>query len=119
MTVKEYLSKRNRSEQVTFIQAFARAYESTSLYHAEYYCTPLRQVEEWLCDTNGRVLNSIVLNDRQKPITWLSGADWGVQVDKGWIKCLLIISPEDLARLYPNEEQRNHMEKFIEEKMSK
>ena len=64
-----------------------------------------------------KLLNGIILNDKQMPIDWLSGAPWGIRVVKGYLKCLLIISQEDFELLYPDKDQRKSMEKFIEERL--
>lgn len=118
MTVREYFKRiSSKYRDVTFIKARARKDANTPYYHQEYQITPLRMVDEWKHSI--RILDSIVLNDRQNTITWLSGVDWNVQINEGSAKCLLIIHPEDFELLYPSKEQRNAMEKYIEEKLFK
>lgn len=116
MKVREYLEKLNGHDQVTFIKARARKDAHTPFYHAEYQTTPINMASDWLNPNNDRLLNSVVLNDRQHPIDWLSGANWGNAFKGGWLKCLLIISKDDFELLIP-ESQRESMEKHIESKM--
>ena len=117
MTVETYLKKIDPRYEVTFIKARARADAHSPFYHAEYQTTPLYYVNEWLGFNNERILKSVVLNDKQMPIDWLSGACWGNMVKIGRAKCLLIVSEEDFKLLYKSEEQRVGMEKFIEERL--
>lgn len=117
MKVKEYFKKMRPSDDVTFIKARAREDAHTPFYHAEYQTTPIRRVAEWEQGNNGKLLDSIILNDNQMPIDWLSGAMWGRQVKFGRLKCLLVISEEDFELLYRSKEQRDSMERFIEEKI--
>ena len=112
MRVREFLE--NVTGEVTFIKARARKDARTPFYHAEYQTTPIRRVQEW----EGNILDYIILNDAQPPIDWLSGSPWQNQFKRGDLTSLLVISPEDLALLYPNEEQRAHMVEFIDEKIA-
>ena len=114
MTVRQYLEKLNEGLMVTFIKARARKDAHTPFYHPEYQTTPIFMAREWLDGNNARFLDSTVLNDKQMPIDWLCGAQWGAHVRKGTIKCLLIISEDDFALLY-NEAQRGSMVQFIDE----
>ena len=113
MLVREFL--KNITGEVTFIKARARKDAHTPFYHDEYQTTPIRRVEEW----DGKILDYIILNDAQTPIDWLSGAPWKVAFDRGDLTSLLVIDPEDLALLYPGKEQRDHMIKYIDEKITK
>lgn len=110
MRVKEYLSKIPNNTSVTFIKARARKDASTPYYHAEYQTTPIYKAEEWK-DSN--LSNYIILNDAQPPIDWLSGSRWNFDFGKGYLRCFLIISPEDMNILYKGE-QGERMEKYIE-----
>lgn len=112
MKVKDYLKRISWDDDVTFINARAREDAHTPYYHPEYQTTPIRPAREWY--SNDKLMNSIVLNDRQMPIDWLSGAQWGNLVRRGDLKCLLIISQEDFALLYQGEEQRRSMEQYID-----
>ena len=89
---------------------------NTPYFHPEYQTTPIRHVDEWQANKN--ILDSIVLNDRQMPIDWLSGAMWGNAVKSGALKCLLIISKDDFETLY-SKEQCVSMERFIEKQLQK
>lgn len=103
--------------EVTFLKARAREDAHSPFYHPEYQTTPLRCNWEWL-QGSSPVLDSIILNDNQPSISWLSGADWNVDIKIGRAKCLLVISEDDMEKLTPNKEQREHMEKYIEGKLS-
>lgn len=112
MTVKEYLSRLTKDIYVTFIKARARKDASTPFYHAEYQETPFSYASDWLKTSD--IGTYIILNDKQMPITWLSGANWEVQIKKGYAKCLLVISPKDFEMLYPDKEERNTMMHHID-----
>ena len=114
MKVREYLKKLQKYSQVTFIKAKSVKDEATRFYHCEYRTTPLACVYEW---ENATVNDFIILNDKQPSITWLSGADWNIDISQGHARCLLVISPEDFELRYPNKEQRESMEKYIEGKL--
>lgn len=109
MRVEKYFEGLKKYDTVTFIKARARKDANTPFYHAEYQTTPLNTVNCWMKDKS--ILDYIILNDRQTPIEWLSGASWAHE------RCLLIISAEDFALLYPSEEQRKSIETFIEKKI--
>ena len=114
MNVREYMGRCGKYDRFTFIKARARKDAHTPFYHPEYQVTPIWEAVEWLKPCNTGILDSIVLNDKQPSITWLSGVDWNIQIKGGLLYCLLIISPEDFELLYPNKGQRESMEKFIE-----
>jgi hypothetical protein len=117
MRVKEYFEQMNPYDDATFIKARARKDANTPFFHPEYQTTPICPVIDW--QSNEKILNSIVLNDKQMPIDWLSGALWGNAVKSGHLKCLLIISENDFEMLYKNKDQRDSMEHFIEEQLHK
>lgn len=112
MLVREFL--KGIKGDVTFIKARARKDAHTPFYHAEYQTTPIRRVKEW----DGKIMDYIILNDAQTPIDWLSGAPWKNAFDRGCLTSLLVISPEDLELLYSDKKQRDHMIKFIDEKIA-
>ncbi len=112
MLVREFL--KDVMTNVTFIKARARKDAHTPFYHAEYQTTPMRYPYEWM-DTP--LADYIILNDAQPPIDWLSGAPWQNCFNRGCLESLLIISPEDFELLYPSAEQRDHMVKFINQKI--
>ena len=116
MKVKDYLSRLNATQGVTFIKARARKDAATPYYHAEYQTTPARCVWEWKEGNAEKLMESVILNDRQMPIDWLSGATWEMSIKNGWLKCLLVIHPEDLYLLY-SKEQAAEIEKYIEGKL--
>lgn len=109
MKVKDYFKRLGECDSVTFIKARARKDAHTPYYHAEYQTTPTRTVEEW--SDSSLLMDYIVLNHEQPPIEWLSGTS------VKWWKCILIISEEDLATLYPNEHQRQSMISYIDSKI--
>lgn len=117
MKVKDYFKRMQGQDDVTFIKARARKNAHSPGYHAEYQTTPICTARELTGKSNEPLLNSIVLNDKQMPIDWLSGVSWGMRVAKGYLKCLLVISQKDFELLYPSADQREHMETFIESKL--
>ena len=114
MKVLEYVKKTNVSE-FTFIKARARKDANTPFYHAEYQTTPMYQRYEII---NTKFLSDyIILNDHQEAIEWLSGVGWNYRIRKGWARCLLVISPEDLKTLTPDKEQRTGLVEYIDRKL--
>lgn len=115
MTVQEYLKLKDMPEHkdLTFIKARARKDAVTPFYHAEYQTTPIRTVLEW---KNSKVMDYIVLNDKQPTIDWLSGCPWNIQIKNGNLLCFLVVSKEDLCILY-GEVQATSLEGFIDEKL--
>ena len=117
MRVRKYLETLKPLQEVTFIKARARKDAHTPYYHAEYQETPIYMAKDWLKNTSTKLLDNIILNDRQAPIQWACGADWTTAATNGQLKCLLVISEDDFATLYPDKKQRNGMEAFIESRM--
>lgn len=122
MKVRAYLDKIHLFDEgsisdVTFLKARARKDARTPFYHAEYQTTPI--FHKWELKENMPILDYMVLNHKQAPIDWLSGAPWNNLVKRGSLICLLVISPEDFALLYPSAEQRESMEKFIDKQIEK
>lgn len=117
MIVRDYLKRLPENMSATFLKARARKDANTPFYHAEYQTTPLLAVWEWL-EGHSSVLDAVVLNDKQESITWLSGADWNPDIRAGRSICLVVISREDMETLYPNKEQREGTEAYIENKLS-
>ena len=110
MLVKEYLNTLNANQDVTFIKAVAQKDENSPFYSEVYHTTPIRQAHEW---QNSSVSDFYILNHKQCPIDWLSGATWKNQFEKGHLKSLLIISKEDIEKLY-SPKQAAETIKFIE-----
>lgn len=117
MKVREYLGKLPESRHVTFIKARARKDAHTPYYHPEYQTTPLLSARGWLANSNEKLMDSIVLNDKQMPIDWLCGATWSGNVKNGLLKCILVVSQEDFELLYKSKEQRDSMEAYIEKQL--
>lgn len=117
MRLKEYLSKIKPYDDVTIIKARAREDARTPFYHAEYQTTPIYTASDWLKNTNENLLNGVILNDKQPPIDWITGSQWGQTVKAGRLKCLLVASQEDFALLVRSKEQRDSMEKYIDERI--
>lgn len=116
MKVREYLELAQVSKftSVTFIKARARKDAHTPGYHSEYQTTPIYTVEQW---ADSRLMDYIVLNDKQAPIEWLSGGrGWTNWFNGGHLLSLLVISEEDLKLLYPGE-QGDSLEKYIEKEL--
>lgn len=117
MRVREYLEK-VESTQFTFIKVRARKDANTPYYHQEYQTTPIFSRWEWELE-NSNLLDCIIVNHKQCPIDWLCGASWRNQFKKGWLESLLIISDDDFKLLYPSEEQRASMVKYIDNEINK
>ena len=113
MTVREYLKDCNKHADVTFIKARARQDAHTPWYHAEYQTTPIRTLAEW---KKSNLMDYYILNDKQCPIDWLSGARWKVAFDNGRLISLLVISKEDLEMLY-SKEQASRIIEYIDKKI--
>lgn len=115
MKVEEYIDMMDDSvTHLTFIKARARKDAHTPFYHPEYQTTPLFMTSE--VAEKDILFGYIVLNDRMQSITWLSGADWNPWIRKGFTRCLLVISPEDMNLLY-SESQSKGMIEFIDKKL--
>lgn len=115
MKVKEYLQKFDKDQHVTFIKARARKDANTPYYHAEYQTTPAYTISDW---KESNIMDYYILNDKQSPIDWLSGAPMSNLVKRGDLLSLLVITKEDLELLYsPN--QAEDMIKFIDTKLQK
>lgn len=116
MTVKEYFNRYLKdNNSVTFIVAKAKKDDATPFYHPVYSTTPILCVWEWM-ETD--IVDYIVLNNNQAPIDWLSGAMWIHQFNCGHLTSMLIISKEELHKLY-SKEQADSMEKYIENEIVK
>ena len=115
MKVKEYFQLANTPtyKSVTFIKARARKDANTPFYHAEYQTTPIYNLSEL---NDSKLMDYIVLNDKQNPIDWLSGAIWNNQFKRGNLVSMLVISEEDLKTLY-SENQAQSMERYIDGKL--
>jgi hypothetical protein len=113
MTVREYLKAFSESTSVTFIKARARKDANTPFYHAEYQTTPIRPIWEW---EKSAIMDYYILNNKQCPIDWLSGAPWKIAFDKGNLLSLLVISKEDIETLY-SPKQAQEMIAYIEKKI--
>ena len=114
MTVKEYFKDCNKYVYVTFIKARARKNEHSQGYHAEYQTTHIETLEYW---EKSNLMDYYILNDKQSPIDWLSGAPWKISFDNGSLISLLVINKEDLETLY-SKEQSASIIKYIDKKIN-
>ena len=115
MKVKEYLEQYPAATQVTFIKAMSKKDANTPFYHSEYQTTPIHSIWEW---DGSDIMDYLILNNKQHPIEWLSGTGWGNWFNKGHLISLLVISQEDLDKLY-NKEQGQSLIKSIDEQITK
>lgn len=97
MLVREYLQKLDGFQNVTFIKAIAQKEDGSSFYDEVYQTTPIRQAYEW---QSSPIMEYYILNHKQAPIEWLSGASWKKQVDNGGLISMLVISKKDIELLY-------------------
>ena len=117
MIVREYLSRFSENTSVTFVKARARKDAHSPHHHAEYQTTPIFRISE-LNNSNAEILSYFILNDRQQPIDWLSGARWTPMFENGQLLSLLVISEKDLETLYCHS-QAQSLIKFIDEEIRK
>ena len=118
MKVKEYLelAQVGKYKSVTFIKARARKDANAPGYHAEYQTTPIWTVKQW---SDSRIMDYIVLNDKQPPIEWLSGGKgWTNWFNGGHLLSLLVISEDDLKLLYSGN-QADSLEEYIGNELKK
>ena len=115
MKVREYLelAQVGKFKSLTFIKARTRKDAHTPGYHSEYQTTPIYTVEQW---SDSKLMDYIVLNDKQPPIVWLSGRGWDNWFNGGHLLSLLVISEDDLKQLYPGG-QADSLEKYIEKEL--
>lgn len=112
MKFKDYAQRYlHKYDDVTFIVAKAVKDEHTPFYHSEYVTTPICLAYEWVDDTKFAEMN--ILNDNQCPIDWLSGASWRNSFKSGRLKSLLVISDEDIKKMY-SEKQAQSIIDFCE-----
>ena len=115
MRVKEYLSQFDVYTKVTLIVAKAVKDEHTPGYHPEYRTTPINMICEW---RPSDLMDYHILNTKQCPIDWMSGAPWANDFKAGRLLSLLIISDEDMKTLY-SEQQANELIEYIGNKIKK
>lgn len=115
MKVKEYLQNKKPSDQVTFVVVKAEKDEHSPFYHNAYTTTPIMYVQDVV---NSKINDYIILNDKQNPIDWLSGAKWNNWFKADHLMCMLVISQEEFYKMY-SKEQADGMELFIEKEIRK
>lgn len=116
MKVGEYLERYNEYMDVTFIKVVARKDDNTPFYHEEYKTTPIRTIREWKHNTE--LMDSFILNDKQCPIDWLSGALWSNHFYKGRLLSLLVVDKKNIEMLF-SPEQAARTIKFIDQFLTK
>lgn len=97
MLVREYLQNLDSFQNVTFIKTIAHKEEGARSYDEVYQTTPIRQAYEW---QSSPIMDYYILNHKQCPINWLSGASWAKQFENGHLVSMLVISKEDIELLY-------------------
>lgn len=118
MKLSQYL-KLIKHTQFSVICAIAVKDEHSPFYHSQYKTWPLQTTDEYLRHVDEMDSNEtlIVLNPHQAPIEWSSGACWTGWFNHGRIEGILVIKEEDFKLLCPSEEQRQDMERYIDEKI--
>lgn len=116
MLVKEYLERagltKHSNEKLTFVIGKAAKWENAPGYYMEYRSTPIRCVWEWL-EGNGSSLDYIMIDEAQPPVGDRVWVNWYM---KGHLKCFLIISKEELYKIY-SQEQAESMIRFWEKEI--
>ena len=118
MLVRDYLELKGYKGNITFIKARARKDAHTPYYHYEYQTTPIINVDE-LYDRDSKLLDYIVLNDKQSPIDWLTNTGWTNWYNRGQLKSMLVVTKEDLQLVYRNPQQLESMIKRIDNELTK
>jgi hypothetical protein len=122
MTVKEYLEligkRPNSCDSLTFV--IAKAVEDGSGSYTFWYReTPIRCIYEWLAE-GSKTKDYYVLNENHPPIDW--GSNWLTRYNRGDLKCMLVVSKEDWALRYSEEQCKQELEwidKGIRERVAK
>ena len=115
MTVKEYLNKLGIDTESSCINlAFVTLvrFDDGQNYSR---ITFMRTIWEWFED-NSTILDSYVLNTKQPVVSWLSGADWNPSILNNRNMCLLVVSKEQLLKMY-SEKQAMETLKYIDHKI--
>lgn len=116
MKVREYLELigegKNSVTSYTFLIAQAEKRGGFG-YDFNYRETPIRCVYEWLAE-DSRVKDYYVLSENQPPID--CGSGWLTRYNRGDLKCMVIVSPEDWALRY-SEEQGKQQLGWIDERI--
>lgn len=119
MLVRDYLKNFDQYKQVTFIKARARKDAHTPGYHPEYQTTPIRTIQEY---RDSKVMDCYLLNTKQCPIDWMSGAPWANDFNAGRLISLLVISDEDIKLLYSEKQAMDtiaYIDTKIQEELKK
>lgn len=119
MKVRDYLNKLSGNPDVTFIITRAVKDDNTPFFHAEYRETPIWKAKDWLECINENLLDAIILNDNHPAFHWLCGVDWNIHIKGGSLKCMLIIYPEDMDKLFPGKAQQASMIRYIDTKLDR
>ena len=114
MTLREFLEAQKETSDYTFTIAKTYNDEHTPFNHYEYYQTPIRANWEWL-QGSWVDKNYIVLNPNSCPID-ITG-DWQRRFNKGWLKCAVVVTLEDMKKRYPNDEQFNELVEWYDKQI--
>ena len=112
MKVKEYLRalgiKDCSSINLTFLVCEVK--RDRAITEQLYRSTPIHSVWEW--KEHNTMQEHIVLHTKVLHPAWLSGVDWNPAIESNRTMSLLVISREDMLKLY-GKEQANHTERSI------
>lgn len=109
MTVREYLQKQGRDDQITFVIAHAVKDENTPFNHYEYRTTAICCAWEWL-EKSTWYDRYLVVNDDHPPVD-ITG-NWVRWYKNGHLKCAVITTEEDIRATCGGEEQTQRMIAF-------
>jgi hypothetical protein len=111
MKLREWLEAKGQNEQATFVIAKAVKDEQSPMYRYEYRETPIRTVWEWL---GGETADKyIVINPDHPPID-IAG-HWVRHYNKGWLKCCVITTEQDLYTKYSEKQAKEMLEWYDKE----
>lgn len=111
MTVREYLEaigkyNTSRTEQLTFLIGMATKDEHTPFYHLRYDNSPIRCIYEWV-RLDGKIMDYHVIKESHPPID--AGSGWLNWYNKGHLMCMLVVSTEDINKIYGKEQAESYI----------
>lgn len=104
MTIREYLSKLPKNDQVTFVVQHAVKSEAGPFYENRYSTGPIRGAWEWLEFGESFLDGNLVINADHPPID-VTGL-WARNYKNGHLRCAMVTTEADLLTHYGPEQGR-------------
>jgi hypothetical protein len=111
MKLKEWLERKDKSQNATFLIARAVKDEHTPYYHDEFRTTPIRSVWEWL-DSEMTDKYIIVCKDHAPIDT--TGGGWMNWYKSGRLDCAIITTEKDVFTRYSESQGKEMLEMYDE-----